>query len=172
MKLKNRVLNVVILFTILLFASHSTYGQTNTNSNTNKNVNVKHSSHSDHSSHSNHCSTVSLKKQIKLTDFDSEKRDIKLSIAKNTSRVSLNVNCLIEVGELTVEVYNSKGKKQGDFSVEGASKAKYKKGNTEPVEGQINFDTSSPVEGDWVIKIIPKQAIGKIMVRSIQNVNN
>ena len=119
MKLKNRVFNIVTSFAILLFASHLSHGQINSNTNTNKNVSTGHSSHSDHSSHSNHCSTVSLKKQIKLTDFDSEKRDIKLSIAKNTSRISLNVNCLIEVGELTVEVYNYKGKKQVDFYVEG-----------------------------------------------------
>ena len=182
MKLKNRVLNIVTLFTFLLLASHSSYGQINTNSNTNKNtsknVNVKHSSHSDHNSHSNHnshsshCTTLSLDREIKLTNFDSEKREIKLNVAKNTTRVSLNVNCIVEVGDLTIEVYNSKGKKQGDFSVEGTSKSKFKKGDTEPVQGQINLDTSAPVEGDWTIKIIPKQAIGKILVRSIQYVNN
>jgi hypothetical protein len=113
-----------------------------------------------------------LNKEIELTDFDSEKREIKINVAKNTSRVSLNINCQIEVGNLTIEVYNSKGKKQSNFSVEGSSKSKYKKGKGESAHGQINLNTSSPIEGDWVIKVIPKQAIGKILICSNQYVNN
>jgi len=166
MKLKNKIFSTVITFTFLLLASYSSFGQTNTNSNT------KHSSYSSNGSHKNHCSNISLNKEINLTDFDSEKREIKINVAKNTTRVSLNVNCHIETGGLTIEIYNSKGKKQSNFSVEGSSKSKYKKGKGEPAHGQINLNTSSPTEGDWIIKVIPKQAIGKIQICSTQNVNN
>ena len=161
MKLKIKSLQATICLTFLLFITHHTFGQTKTNSNTNVNV----------SNHSNkQCSTACVSKQIKLSDFDSEKQEIELDIAKETTSVSLNVDCQIEVGKLTIEVYDSKRKKQGNFSIEGIDKSKYTKQGNEPVQGQLNLNTINPIEGDWIIKIIPKQAIGNIHVRSIQYV--
>jgi hypothetical protein len=76
-------------------------------------------------------------------------------------------------GELTIELYDAKGEKQGNFFI--ANQAQLAKPDTikrpisETVRGEISKKFENPVKGEWMVKIIPKNASGFLEINSAQN---
>jgi hypothetical protein len=107
----------------------------------------------------------------------SKVRNIPLKIDKKNAMLFLNIACKVQLGNLTVEVYDPNGEKQGEFSIENhntftftndnkTQTTAYRKLDSEIVEGNISKNISSPIFGDWVIKLIPKKALAEINIQS------
>ena len=112
------------------------------------------------------CSGTSMTRTIELDD-SSETEKIKIDVAEDTKNLSFNVYGLVKSGSLTVEVYDPKGNKHGNFSVESQIKASSTA--KEKVCGQMQRSIKDPVKGKWVIKLIPKNVTGEISMCASQS---
>jgi hypothetical protein len=87
--------------------------------------------------------------------------------------LALMIRSTIIEGELTIELYDAKGEKQANFFIANQSlQAKpdtIKKPISETVKGEISKKFDNPVKGEWVIRIIPKNAGGFLEINSSQN---
>jgi hypothetical protein len=124
--------------------------------------------------------TFDLVRNVNMFTSDSEVKNISLNVQQNTSSLFVEIVSGVQYGSLTIEIYNPKKEKIGEFSVESqlptSDKVKkeytqYKDGLGEFVSGQIQKYVNSPTSGKWIIKIIPKEAIGNIKIssRSLMN---
>ncbi|WP_353779456.1 hypothetical protein [Winogradskyella sp. 3972H.M.0a.05] len=112
------------------------------------------------------CSGVSTMRNIEFNG-SSDVEEIKVEVSDDTENMSLNVNGTIKSGYLTVEIYDPKGKKHGNFSIESQLKSSSKK--KELVCGQMQKIIEDPMKGDWVVKLIPKDVSGEISICAMQN---
>lgn len=120
-----------------------------------------------HDGHNN-CSSSQTSRSIELDD-SSKKETIKVEVSEGTKNFMIGVNSLISSGSLTMEIFDPKGNKQGNFSVESQFSDNAKSGNSkEEVCGQLNRSFSEPMAGDWSIKLKPKSVTGKISIHSHQ----
>lgn len=101
----------------------------------------------------------------------SKVQNVAIKIPDNTSALRLSINCAVKKGNVTIEIYDPAGEKQGEFSVEsieteddGSLFSMLKDG----VTGQINKYISKPKMGAWTIKFIPKNANGRVEIQSWQ----
>lgn len=115
------------------------------------------------------CSGISSNRSIEL-DSSSDKEKIKIEVTENVQKLHFGISSTITSGDLTVEIYDPKGKKQGNFSVESqlnsstSSNAKKK----ELVCGSMQKGISNPMKGDWTIKLIPKKVTGTVAIHTSQ----
>lgn len=105
---------------------------------------------------------------------DSKTEEIIIKVDEQTLELSLSVKSSVSKGKLSIEIYDPKGEAQGNFSVgtqlnsnKGGDKETGKK--EEVVSGRINKLLNDPIRGNWIIKIIPDQAMGKIDITSIHH---
>jgi hypothetical protein len=83
------------------------------------------------------------------------------------------IRATIFEGELTIELYDAKGEKQANFFI--ANQALLTKPDTikkpisETVKGEISKKFDNPVKGEWVVRIIPKNAGGFLEINSSEN---
>lgn len=109
-------------------------------------------------------------------ESNSEIRNVILKVDKKTAAFSLNIACKVQLGILTVEIYDPNGEKQGEFSIESHRKSKmsingskvsiFRNPKSENVEGNISKQINEPVKGNWIVKLIPKGAIADINIQS------
>ncbi len=109
------------------------------------------------------CNATTLSRNIEL-DGSSDTEDIKIEVSDETKKMFIGVNSTIESGYLTVEIYDPSGNKKGNFSVESQVKSSDKK--REQVCGQMQKQIEDPEKGTWRVKLIPKNAVGKIHIQS------
>lgn len=102
---------------------------------------------------------------ILLSGKDSKNRTVKFKvIQKNT--LFLNINCRISSGSVLVEVFDPKGQKEGELSLEHGkdsttkTKARFA-GNT---SGSLNKIINAPEAGDWEVKVKPKKSEGHVFL--------
>ncbi len=105
---------------------------------------------------------------------ESEERYITVGVSDINTILTLNIESLINSGHLTIEIYDPAGAKQGNFILGYQLKTdnesiKAKKAEVENkipddnlVSGNINKTIKNPLQGDWKIKIIPKNVTGII----------
>jgi hypothetical protein len=146
---------------------------------------------------------LNFSKKIMLKS-ESEGQMVPLAVSENCTSLNLSIAAKIQEGELTIEIYDPKGEKQGNFSIECHSDTlKTNKGKThsESSSGSNSKTSSSsssssstltlastslssssstssvglftkslknPTNGDWMIKIIPKNASGEVKIDSEQ----
>ncbi|WP_298758554.1 hypothetical protein [uncultured Psychroserpens sp.] len=113
------------------------------------------------SQHIQQCDAVTLNRNIQL-DGSSDTEEIKIEVASNAKKLHIGINSTIKSGYLTVEVYDPKGNKKGNFSIESQVKSSSKK--KELVCGQMQKHIDEPIKGDWVIKLIPNNVAGDISI--------
>ncbi|WP_299334504.1 hypothetical protein [uncultured Psychroserpens sp.] len=101
----------------------------------------------------------------------SKVQTVDIKISEGTSALRLDIKCGVRKGDVTIEIYDPEGTKQGEFSVEsieteddGSLFNMLKKG----VEGQINKFIKNPQSGTWTIKFIPKNSTGSVKILSWQ----
>jgi hypothetical protein len=101
-----------------------------------------------------------------------ENSEIKLPVFQQGS-LTLMIRATIFEGELTIELYDAKGEKQGNFFI--ANQAQLAKPDTikrpisETVKGEISKKFENPIKGEWIVRIIPKNAGGFLEINSSQN---
>jgi len=129
--------------------------------------------------------TFNLERQI-ILNGESENLEVILSVSEQDNALILKIQSNIQEGELTVEIYDPKNEKQGNYSI--GSQLKSTKSNSnknqmekeleargiykEKVQGTITRSIKNPVKGNWVVKIIPKNAKGLVTIVSDQLSNN
>lgn len=115
-----------------------------------------------------HCGN-STTRNIELED-SSDNEAIKLTVEDGTECFQVGVNSTIESGSLTMEIFDPKGDKQGNFSVESQLSSSSSSGGKkkEMVCGQLNKTFKEPMAGEWTIRLKPKRVTGKISIYSHQ----
>lgn len=113
------------------------------------------------------CSSSNTTRNIELEDSSSNEV-IKVAVADDANHLMIGVNSTITSGSLTMEIFDPKGNKQGNFSVESMmrSSSNSKGKNKETVCGQLNKSFKDPMKGDWTVKLKPKKVSGKIQISS------
>jgi hypothetical protein len=107
----------------------------------------------------------SLQNRIELNGT-SEPSDLKIEVTMDKCYFDLNVRCILTEGDLKIEIYDEKGKKQGSFSTGGLAENKVvkpepslKKESQKTVSGRLIKENASI--GTWIVRIIPNNAIGQ-----------
>jgi len=107
--------------------------------------------------------SVQSKIELKGT---SEPSDMKIEVTIDKCHFDINVRCVITEGELKIEIYDEKGKKQGSFSTGGLSENKVvksdpdlKKETVKKVNGVVVKENASI--GTWIVRVIPSNATGE-----------
>ena len=95
----------------------------------------------------------------------SDSEQIKVEVSDDTKDLNLNVNGTIKSGYLTVEIFDPKGNKKGNFSIESQISASDTK--KEMVCGQMSKQIKDPMKGNWIIKLTPKNVVGDITINSM-----
>lgn len=118
--------------------------------------------------YSQEVTNFSLERKISFRD-NSEKKEIKVEVSEN-SVFSMEIKSVLTQGEVKVEIYNQKGKKQGNFSVEcqvatNDSKERNMFQPIETVTGNYSKRNNTTEGGTWIVKIAPKNAIGNVSIK-------
>lgn len=107
----------------------------------------------------------SVQSKIELNG-SSEPSDMKIEVTMDNCHFDLNVRCVITQGELKIEIYDEKGKKQGSFSTGGLTENKVvksdpnlKKETVKKVNGVVVKENASI--GTWTVRVIPNNATGE-----------
>jgi hypothetical protein len=129
--------------------------------------------------------TFNLERQI-ILNGESENLEVILSVSEQDNGLILKIKSNIQEGDLTIEIYNPKNEKQGNYSIGSqlkSTKSSSNKNQTEKelealginkekVQGTITRSIENPLKGNWVVKIIPKNAKGMVTIVSDQLSNN
>ncbi len=111
------------------------------------------------------CDGISLARSIEFNG-SSDTEQIKVEVSEGSKDLTLQVNGTIKSGYLTVEIFDPKGNKKGNFSIESQiSSSDTKK---EMVCGQMSRQIKDPMKGSWIVKLIPKDVVGDITINSMQ----
>jgi hypothetical protein len=107
----------------------------------------------------------SVQSKIELNG-SSEPSDMKIEVTSDKCHFDINVRCVITQGELKIEIYDEKGKKQGSFSTGGLTENKVvksdsnlKKETVKKVNGVVVKENASV--GTWIVRVIPSNATGE-----------
>ena len=118
--------------------------------------------------------TFSLSRNFTLTR-ESKKIEVLLPVTGSIVNFQIKISSSIFFGELTIEVYDPMGEKQGNYSIDRKSSVQQsnneKASNTdlkEIVTGQISKSIENPINGNWKVIIIPKNATGHLEINSEQ----
>jgi len=117
-----------------------------------------------------------------LLDGESEKQEIILPVSEKNGSFNLTVSSKIYQGELTIEVYDPKGEKQGNYTVGCQLYTTIQKNNNgqeekssgktwtnkEIVNGRIDRKIINPIVGNWIVKIIPNRPKGSLKSEYVQ----
>jgi len=101
-----------------------------------------------------------------------ENSELKLPVFQQGS-FTVMITANIFEGELTIELYDAKGEKQGSLFI--ANQVLQTKPDTieKPVNWYIKREISkkfdNPVKGEWTVRIIPKNAGGFVDINSSQS---
>jgi hypothetical protein len=94
----------------------------------------------------------------------SEILEIKFPVSQ-VANINLELGSNIYEGELTIELYDSKGEKQGNFTI-GSPILSAKKDDSktpparETIRGSLSKRIVNPAKGEWIVKFIPKNVSG------------
>jgi hypothetical protein len=108
-------------------------------------------------------------------ESQSEIIEVKLPVSQ-VANISLELASNIYEGELTIELYDSKGEKQGNFTIGSPTfsgkKDESKAASTrESVRGSLSKKIANPAKGEWIVKFIPKNVSGNTEIYCTQSLN-
>ena len=133
--------------------------------------------------------TFNLERQI-ILNGESENIEILLSVSEQDNTLNLKIQSKIREGELTIEIYDPKNEKKGNYSIGSQVKNTQSNSNKtdmdkelellgtligvrkESVQGTITRTIKDPVKGNWVVKIIQKNVKGLVTIVYDQLSNN
>ena len=101
-----------------------------------------------------------------------EKSEINLPVFQQGS-LTLTISASIIEGELTIELYDAKGEKQGSLFIPNQVPLTKPDTIEKPISVSMKKEISkkfdSPAKGEWTIRIIPKNAGGFLEINSSQS---
>ena len=101
-----------------------------------------------------------------------ENSEIELPVFQQGS-LTLMITANILEGELTIELYDAKGEKQGSLFIPNqvlqTKPDTIEKPITWYVKREISKKFDNPVKGEWTVRIIPRNAGGFLEINSSQN---
>ncbi|WP_299116638.1 hypothetical protein [uncultured Winogradskyella sp.] len=106
------------------------------------------------------CNSTSTNRTIQF-DGSSEQQAIIIDVSKDTNKMHVSINSTVKSGYLTVELYDPKGNKKGNFSIESQVNTSEKK---EQVCGQMQKHIEDPVNGKWTVLLVPNKVIGDVSI--------
>lgn len=107
------------------------------------------------------CNAISLNRSIEF-DGSSDQENITIDVSENTNKMHISINSTVDSGYLTVELYDPKGNKKGNFSIESQLTSNNKK--KELVCGQMQKHIDDPIKGKWIVKLVPNKVYGKVSI--------
>ncbi len=109
-----------------------------------------------------------MDENIILSGKDSKTRSVILKVT-HSNTLFFNLGGEINAGNVLIEIFNPRGQKEGELSLEHrevkAPKTNVFSGNT---SGSLNKIINSPDTGDWEVKIKPKKSKGQIHISVAQ----
>lgn len=104
-------------------------------------------------------------KNIILSGNDSKNRIVKIKVIHENT-LFFNINCTINSGSVLIEVFDPKGQKEGELSLEHREKSAAKKGTriSGSTSGSLNKIINAPEKGEWEVKVKPKKSNGHIYI--------
>ena len=108
-----------------------------------------------------------------LFDGDSVKQKFVLPIDQPVNRLSFDITSSIQGGEITIEIYDPAGIRQGRYSV-GTQIATDPSKNGVPkeiVNGTIQKYIDNPINGSWQVVFLPAKTNGTINMGITQTSN-
>ncbi len=93
---------------------------------------------------------------------DSDTEELIFEIKQKTLRLDLLIRSSVKKGKVTIEVYDPKGTRQGDFTLGSLLNSK----KEELVNGDILKSLVEPQSGKWKVKIITEGATGSININT------
>jgi hypothetical protein len=101
-----------------------------------------------------------------------ENSEIKLPVFQQGS-LTLMIRATIIEGELTIELYDAKGEKQGSLFIPNQVPLTKPDTIEKPISASMKKEISkkfdNPIKGEWTVRIIPKNAGGFLEINSSQN---
>ena len=103
-------------------------------------------------------------------DKASKPTEMKIEVTSDQCYLELSVNCRLTDGDLKIEIYDEKGKKQASFSTGGEVENKIAKSDSDiQIESQKTVSGRLAKEnvsiGTWAIRIIPNNATGDLTLQ-------
>jgi len=118
--------------------------------------------------------SFNLQREIWLTE-DSERKEILLPVTGPIVKFVIRISSRVMSGELTIEIYDPTGEKQGNYSIDNQISSRQtpgdkneKRTSKETVNGNLEKSIEYPINGNWKIIIIPKNATGELGIESNQ----
>lgn len=106
-------------------------------------------------------STLNIDRRIQFSK-DSKSEEIEIRINEKTEHLRLSINSEISEGKLTVEVYDSFGSKQGNYTIETQLSSE----KIEKVTGHYEKAWKNLPKGIWKIRIIPTSATANVKINT------
>lgn len=106
------------------------------------------------------CNATSLNRTINF-DGSSDQENIAIDVSEDNKTMHVGINSTVNSGYLTVELYDPKGNKKGNFSIESQLNNDKKK---ERVCGQMQKHIDDPMKGKWIVKLIPNKVVGDVSI--------
>ena len=120
---------------------------------------------------------VELRKSIKklknenfnMTGKDSKIKSVEIVVSKKNT-LFFNIDGDINSGKVLIEIFNPKGKKEGDLSLEHQKESVFKRKNkfTGSTSGSLNKTINTPEIGTWLVKVTPEKTKGNISISVAQ----
>ena len=85
--------------------------------------------------------------------------EVTITIEEGTQQFDLLINTAVDAGKLSIEIYDANNKRQGKFSV-----GTQLQNNSEQTMGSISKSLLEPTPGDWVVRMIPLNAKGRVQI--------
>lgn len=116
-------------------------------------------------------------RKIELKE-DSNPKQIGIEVNTKECRFNLRIRSSIRAGAVTLEIYDPKGKKHGNFAIGCQTDPDYtlnqqapgESNSTEHVNGMTSKLIENPLIGEWQIKILPQKAVGEVKIEFSQDI--
>ncbi len=147
--MKQRALYFIICFFLMSFTSFS--------QNQQKKILSSKKSSSEKS-----ISRLRLQETHKIDEKSKTEEKVFININEKKQNLHLMISGELSQGEMTIEIYDPKGIKRGNFTVGSPDKT-----HKVFVKGNFAKTIHDPQQGKWKIKTIPKKAKGTVKMQSI-----
>ncbi len=106
-------------------------------------------------------------------DGESTKTEVTIEANDEYNFLSIAIKSSLNEGSALIELLNPDGKVMGNYTIKTDTKVKMgsKTKIYEEVNGEMRKSFRNPKHGDWIIRISPKQAKGRIVINSSQVFN-
>lgn len=101
-----------------------------------------------------------------LLKGDSMEEEIKIKIDQPVNYLYLKIDCRVTSGKVKLELYAPNGEKKGNFTIEEQLNTSEENTKEESVQGKITKEIKNPMQGDWIVKIVPIKTKGKVSIQS------